>query len=60
MPPAPIFYSLSFPSQVPEVEEDTLGPMDTVFIWLRYLHAALVPIFIFLLHKGDYNQWPVL
>ena len=42
------------PFQVPEVEEDTLGPMDTVFVWFRYVHAMLVPILIFILHKGTY------
>ncbi len=25
--------------------------MDTVLVWLRYVHAALVPIAIFALHK---------
>jgi hypothetical protein len=39
-------------SKVPEVEEDALGAMDTVFVWFRFVHAVLVPIFIFVMHKG--------
>ena len=49
------FFTQSLPNliQVPEVEEDALGPMDTVFVWLRFVHSALVPILIFILHKGS-------
>ena len=36
---------------VPEVTEDFLTPVDTVFVWLRYIHFALAPIVIFIIHK---------
>ncbi|TRY77226.1 hypothetical protein TCAL_10565 [Tigriopus californicus] len=35
----------------PEVKADFLTIMDTIFVWLRYIHAALVPWVIFGLHK---------
>ena len=38
-------------SLVPEIKEDFLGAMDTVFVWMRFIHSALVPIVIFILHK---------
>lgn len=37
--------------QVPEVSGDHLGTVDGVVVWLRYIHAVVVPILIFLFHK---------
>jgi len=39
------------PNFVPEVAEDNIGTVDTVFVWLRFIHAVLVPLVIFVLHK---------
>jgi len=39
------------PLRVPEVKEDFLGLHDSVVVWLRFLHAALVPLLVFAVHK---------
>ena len=35
----------------PEIRTNFLGIMDTIFVWLRYIHFTIVPIIIFVIHK---------
>jgi len=46
--PAP---KIETPDRVPEVHEDFLGPHDAAVVWLRFIHAALVPVLVFAVHK---------
>ncbi len=34
-----------------QVEEDHLGVVDLVLVWMRYLHFVLVPVIVFAIHK---------
>ena len=34
-----------------DVNEEHLNELDTAFVWLRYIHAVVVPILIFVIHK---------
>ena len=34
-----------------DVNEEHLNELDTAFVWLRYIHAVVVPILIFAIHK---------
>lgn len=35
--------------EVPEVQEGNIH--ETVFVWMRFLHCAIVPVVIFILNK---------
>ena len=43
-----------------QVRETWLGPWDTIFVWLRFIHFALVPILIFGIHKDLRKKTEVL
>ena len=46
-----------------DVNEEHLNELDTAFVWLRYIHAVVVPILIFAIHKViakiDCNTVPI-
>ena len=36
------------------------GPHDSIFVWLRFIHFALVPVLVFAIHKDLRKKTEVL